>query len=315
MDPLAKQVNNIYVIDTNFAGRHDHYMSAYLVKGDKLALIDAGQPPQLEVVRAEIRAHGFSVSDIDYIFVTHCEHPDHAGNVAPLLQEAPKAVALINPVGMEALTAPDKVDWSKKVAPEFLSQQMSVVRGWQPVPPSRIRSLKDGETIDLGDGEKLTVKFTHAHQPSGLVLFEEKNHGLFIGDAIGNCFMDANSHYLLSPDKSDPIEALRVLYELNKMPWNYLYMGHYGITDQPHRILSRTITKLHLLLDMGKEYISKGQPEKIAEAYFEMMIPEVENLKLFRDEVIYRYARKHIGHQGKLFARYSQNTFGSPSAK
>jgi glyoxylase-like metal-dependent hydrolase (beta-lactamase superfamily II) len=197
MEALAKQKNNIYVIDTNFAGRLDHYQSAYLVKGDKLALIDTGQPPQLEVVRAEIRAHGFSVSDIDYIFVTHCEHPDHAGNVAPLLEESPKAVVCINPIGKKALTEPDKVDWSKKVAPEFLSQQMSVVRGWQPVPPSRIRDLSDGETIDLGDGEKLTVKFTPAHQPSGLIIFEEKNKGCFINDIVGNCFMPILTIFLV----------------------------------------------------------------------------------------------------------------------
>jgi glyoxylase-like metal-dependent hydrolase (beta-lactamase superfamily II) len=311
MDPFIKKMNNIYVIDTNFAGRLDHYMSAYLVKGDKLALVDSGQPPQLEVVRAEIRSHGFSVSDIDYIFVTHCEHPDHAGNVAPLLAEAPNAVVCINPVGVEPLTGPDKINWAERVAPEFLSQQMSVVRGWQSVPESRIRILKDGESIDLGNGEKLTVKFTHAHQPSGMVIFEEKNQGLFINDLVGNCFPDADSHYLLSPGGSDPIENLRVLEELIKYPLNYLFMGHYGITDQPYRILSRTMVKLHLMLDMGRECISNGQADLIADKYFEMMIPEVENLRLARGEVMYQYAKKHIGHQGKLYARYCKDTFGS----
>ena len=313
MDPLVKQMNNIYVIDTKFQGRFDHYMSAFLVKGDKLALIDAGQPPQLEVVRAGIKAHGFSVSDIDYIFVTHCEHPDHAGCVAPILKESPKAAVYINPIGMEVLTAPESINWAERVAPEFLSRQLAAIKGWQPVDPSRIQCLKDGDTVDLGSGEKLRVMFTPAHQPSGLVIFEEKNQGLFISDVVGNCFIDADAHYLLSPALSDHTEAIRVMKELMKVPLQYLYMGHYGITDKPQLVMSRAISKLETMLDLGRKCIREGKPEWIPGKYYETIVSELEKLKSVRGEEMYQYTQEHIIQQGKLFAKYCQEKFGPES--
>ena len=87
---FLNKYNNISVIDTNMFD-FPHYMSAYLIKGDELAMVDTGLPNQTEKVVSEIKSHGFEVSDIKYIFLTHCEHPDHAGNTAPLLEMAPGA--------------------------------------------------------------------------------------------------------------------------------------------------------------------------------------------------------------------------------
>jgi glyoxylase-like metal-dependent hydrolase (beta-lactamase superfamily II) len=87
----------MYVIDTKMWG-FDHYSSAYLVAGKEIALIDTGEPNQIEGVRAGIKAHVISMSDISYIFITHPEHMDHAGNVAPLLKDNPRGNVYINPM-------------------------------------------------------------------------------------------------------------------------------------------------------------------------------------------------------------------------
>ena len=97
----AMRADNVYVIDTKMFG-FEHYMSAFLVEGKELALIDTGLPDQLEAVRAGIKSHGFSVRDLSYIFVTH-EHQDHSGNVAPLLRENPKIQVLHSPSGLRRL--------------------------------------------------------------------------------------------------------------------------------------------------------------------------------------------------------------------
>jgi glyoxylase-like metal-dependent hydrolase (beta-lactamase superfamily II) len=310
MDPLIKQMNNIYVIDTKMFGL-DHYASAFLVKGKELAMIDTGQPKQMEAVRAGINAHGFSVSDISRIFVTHCEHPDHAGNVAALLRESPKAKVYINPIGKKIMLDPGSVDWTKLVSAELLPQYMELVRAWEPVPESRIETLEDGQEIDLGDDEKLKVMFTHGHQPSGMVIVESKNNSLFINDLVGNCFMDADAHYPLNPTKSDNIETIRVLKQLFEKEYNYLYLGHYGICDNPRKVLSQAIDKLQALLDMGRKNILAGTPELIPEEYFSMVYPELEKLKATRGEPVYKYASKHhIISQGKLFIQYCQQKYG-----
>ena len=83
----SMRADNIYAIDTKMFG-FDRYSSAFLVEGKELALVDTGLPNQLESVREGIKSHGFSISDIAYIFVTHCEHPDHSGNAGTLLRES-----------------------------------------------------------------------------------------------------------------------------------------------------------------------------------------------------------------------------------
>ena len=66
---LIVKLDNIYVIDTKMFG-FDHYCAAYLVEGKEIALIYTGLPSQHKTLRAGIKRYGFSIGDIDYIFVT-----------------------------------------------------------------------------------------------------------------------------------------------------------------------------------------------------------------------------------------------------
>jgi glyoxylase-like metal-dependent hydrolase (beta-lactamase superfamily II) len=103
---FATRADNVYMIDTHMMG-FEHYQSCYIVKGKEIVMIDAGMPPALEIVRAGIKAHGFSIQDISKIFVSHCEHPDHAGNVGAFVKENPKIKVFINPIGLEYMTHPE----------------------------------------------------------------------------------------------------------------------------------------------------------------------------------------------------------------
>jgi len=58
---------------------------AYLVKDEKLVLIDTGQhnDEAYKTLRLKLKNEGFSVSDLDEIWITH-GHPDHFGQAARL---------------------------------------------------------------------------------------------------------------------------------------------------------------------------------------------------------------------------------------
>ena len=75
----------------------------------------------------------------------------------------------------------------------------------EPVPPSRIRYLNDGDVFDLGNGEKLKIIFAPGHQPGGTVFFAEKTKGLFIDDLVGNNMPDAEdgAAFMITPPGSD----------------------------------------------------------------------------------------------------------------
>src|SRR4030042_1924162 len=109
------RLDNIYLIDTKMFG-FEHYMSAYLVEGKEIALIDTGVPASWDALCNGIKAHGFSLADISHVFVTH-EHPAHIGNVSKILKESPRANVYMNPAGEKALS-----DWSdpkKKETDQF----------------------------------------------------------------------------------------------------------------------------------------------------------------------------------------------------
>lgn len=302
---FLERLDNICVIDTNMFNL-PQYMSAYIVKGREVGLVDTGLPSQLEAVRASIKACGINISDITYIFVTH-EHSDHIGNVGPLLREAPKASVYINPLALEQLTHPR--DASKAMAQEkFRSDQVAKMGVMEPVPKARIRFLKDGEVIDLGNGERLKVIFTPGHQPAGIVLLEENNRGLFINDLVGNYFADADAHYCLNSTGVNHIEGIKSLQRLIDLPVKYLYLGHYGIVDRPREVMARAIANMEELLSIGRKYIKEGKPELIAEKAFQAMLPELEKLRKTRGEALYKYSTQdHVGRQVHLFAQWCQD--------
>lgn len=303
---LAMRLNNIYVIDTKMFD-FDNYCAAYLVEGKELALIDTGLPTQIEAVRAGINAHGFSISDISYIFITH-PHLDHCGNAAPFLRESPGANVYVHPAGLTDLIDPS-IDLAKRK--EVLPPAMAAGFGeMEPVPPSRIRYLNEGDVFDLGDGEKLRIISAPGHHPGGIVILEEKNQGLFINDLVGNYLPDADAHYPLNPPSSDPIQAIESIKKLIDLPVAYLYLGHYGICQRPKEVMERAINCMQQLLDIGRKCISEGKPEIIANKVFEMMLPELEKLRPVRGEVMYNYAtHEHVSSQVQLFAKYCRERF------
>jgi len=304
---LIERLDNIYTIDTNM-WNFDRYMSAFLVAGKEIALIDTGEPNKLEPVLTGIKKTGYSVSDISYIFCGHCEHADHAGNVAPILRLAPRAGVYINPVGFQSLLDPNKEIARKRALdnPEVAAMRTDM----EPVPASRIQKMKDGDTLDLGNGEKLTVYFTPGHQPSGITLYEHKHRGLFINDLVGNCFPDADAHYPISPLCSDFQNSIESLERLLSLQVDYLYLGHYGITDQPYPIMKKAIAMMQGLLDMGKAYVHAGKSGQIAARMLEMLDPEIKKLGTARGEKLYKYATgNHQRTQSQFFTQYCINKF------
>ncbi len=297
----VNRADNVYLIDTKQFG-YDHYGSAYIVKGKEIALIDTGLPNQLETVRAGIKAHGFSISDISYIFITH-GHGDHYGNVAPLLRESPKAKVYIHPAAEQYLIDPlGEIDRIKGLLLPKMIARFGVA---EPVMPSDIRYLNDGDVFDLGDGEKLRIFFAPGHQPSGIVILEEKNMGLFINDLVGNYFADADFSMILTPYGSDVIQSMKSLNKLMEIPITRLFLGHFGISDAPQMVIKRALEGMQRLLDIGAQCIAEGKPEEIESRITASKLPEAKKLLKPRGKVLYEYTLEElIPHQSTSFAKY-----------
>ena len=307
-------VGNIYLLDTNFFG-FPKFNAAYVIKGtEKNVLIDTGDANTVENTKAELARVGLTIQDIDYIFVTHCEHPDHSGNVGAFATENPNIKVFINPVGEEYLVHPEiEAAERLRMCPPGMGDRFGKMT---PLNPDQIYRLTDGETIDIGDGDSLTVTFTPGHQPSGVVIHEKKQNLLFINDLAGQYFDEFGVTLILSPDKSNCNDAFKYLTEISKNHYDWLALGHYGFSDHPDRVMQLALSRMEHMLGMAKELDEAGKLDELRSTMYKYIVePEIDKIKRLREESFYVYYRDELGpNLCNGFARFYDRTLGKEVA-
>lgn len=144
-------------------------LNSYLVKGDRIALIDlvrdwGGAPAALEAGLAEA---GVALTDVDYLVLNHLE-PDHTGWLADFRRINPKVKILATAKGAD------------------------LVRNFYKVEEG-IEAVKTGDSLDLGAGMVLSfVETPNVHWPETMATFEPSSGTLFSCDAFGGFGMLGN---------------------------------------------------------------------------------------------------------------------------
>jgi len=136
--------------------------NVYLIKADKIAIIDTGTGFYSDSLIKEI-----GTENIDYIILTH-EHFDHCGGVKAL-KEISNAKVMAHKNASETLEK--GLDWSASL---FNAVQPKI---------SIDRKLDDSDTIDLGN-VILKVIYTPGHSKGSMCLYDEGSKSLFSGDTI-----------------------------------------------------------------------------------------------------------------------------------
>lgn len=129
-----------------------HGLSALLVDtGQGLALFDGGLPESAPVIEANIRALGFRLHEVKWIFNSHA-HADHAGGIAALARDSgAQVLASFGGAAAMALGGADRDDPQYGSAPAY--------------PPVRgVRVVHDGQTVRLGN-VAVTAHYTPGHTP------------------------------------------------------------------------------------------------------------------------------------------------------
>jgi flavorubredoxin len=138
-------------------------LNSYVVKGEKTALIDlvrdwTDAPGQLAGCLSSI---GLSFAKIDYLILNHLE-PDHTGWLNEFREQNPGAEIIATPKGCKLIQSFYKVD-------------------------TGLRSVKDGDTLDLGADRTLRFFETpNIHWPETMVTWEALSGILFTCDAFGS---------------------------------------------------------------------------------------------------------------------------------
>jgi glyoxylase-like metal-dependent hydrolase (beta-lactamase superfamily II) len=216
------------IIDTKMHGG-EGVTAAFVVSGEKTALVETGPKTSVEHVKAGLRDAG--VDRLDWIVVTHI-HLDHAGAAGTLLQHFPDATVAVHTIGAPHLTDPAKL-WSS--ASRIYGDAMEQLWGGiDPIPEERIRALEDGDKIDLG-GRSLEAVETPGHAYHHHAFLDDATGILFTGDALGVRLPNVG---IVRPATPPPewhvAKAIESIERIKALDPSSLWLTHFGPHDRGH---------------------------------------------------------------------------------
>jgi glyoxylase-like metal-dependent hydrolase (beta-lactamase superfamily II) len=195
-------VSEPITIDVRMHG-HEGLTAAFLVSGEKTALIETGPKSTVQHVVRGLDEVG--IDHLDYIIVTHV-HLDHAGAAGTLAAQWPAATVAVHGIGAPHLAEPSRL-W-KSAARIYGDDMERLWGGIDPVPRERILSLSDGDRIDLG-GRVLQAFDTPGHAYHHHAFLDDATGALFAGDGLGVLLQDVGLVRPATPPPEFNLEAAK----------------------------------------------------------------------------------------------------------
>ncbi len=164
--------DHIHAIKIPFAVS-TRFVYAYLIYGKKICMVDSGISSAKEKILGYLKQTGRAPEEINLIVQTH-SHADHIGLSAEIKKISGCKVAAH---GTEQVWIEDiEEQYRRRPTPTFRSYvQDSTKVDWL---------AKDGDLLDLGNGENLKVIHTPGHSPGSISLVYPADGALFSGDTV-----------------------------------------------------------------------------------------------------------------------------------
>lgn len=222
---------DLFYVDT---GMYDtaEYGAVYILAGEQSAVIDTGIGQRHDQILDALESVGIAPEELDVIAPTHV-HLDHAGGAGHLARDCPNATVVVHERGARHLVDPSRLVAGTKAA---VGDQWKLYGEPRPVPEDRIRTLTDGDTVDLGDHE-LRTHHAPGHAPHQVVFEDPANDAVFTADAAGIYVPTLDAVRETSPPPDFDLERclsdLELLESLD--PETFLY-AHYGPAPSGDRL-------------------------------------------------------------------------------
>lgn len=150
----------IHILDLHFLEKTEA-IAAFLVVGKTgVSLVETGAHSTFPQLETEVKKHGFQISDIKKVFLSHI-HFDHAG-AAWAIAEQSGAQIFVHPKGLPHLAAPEKLYNSAR---QIYGSDMERLWGeMRAIPENQLVAPAHGEIIESGG-----VHFRAWHTPGHAV--------------------------------------------------------------------------------------------------------------------------------------------------
>jgi glyoxylase-like metal-dependent hydrolase (beta-lactamase superfamily II) len=212
----------IHTIDLKFQGRTGAIAAYLITHKNGVILVECGPGSTIPELAAGLNNHGYSVSDISDVLLTHI-HLDHAGASGWLARQG--ANIHVHPVGAPHLAEPSKLLTS---AGRIYGDQMAPLWGeFLPVPKDQITIHQDQEVIEIDDLD-FRVLETPGHASHHFAYLHERV--CFCGDIGGVRVAGVRLIRLpMAPPEFQPRKWRQSLEKLRQEEISHLLPTHFGV--------------------------------------------------------------------------------------
>jgi len=254
--PAGTGTARVHTIDAHMHGK-EHNLSCYFLPGERPTLVEPGPESSLDNVVAGLDRLGVGPADLAWIVVTHV-HLDHGGGAGKLAARFPNATVVVHEQGARHLHSPDRLVASATRV--YGEENMAMLWGsMTPVPVERLRSVDEGDTIDLGGGRVLEVMYTPGHAKHLMCLVDSGTGGVFVGDAVGITL--PHSHLVrptVPPPDIDPDLIVSQLERLQRRGVTSINFAHFGIDHDVDAMLDQAIRRVRRWDEITAEAVADG---------------------------------------------------------
>jgi glyoxylase-like metal-dependent hydrolase (beta-lactamase superfamily II) len=229
---------------------------AYLVRGEKTALIDAGTAAGAPRLLAAL-----SGLHLDYVFLTHL-HLDHAGGAGHIARAHPEAIFVVHAKGVRHLIDPERLAAGVRASSPALAPQYGNPLA---IDSRRVVACADQERYTLGHDVALTAIETPGHAPHHVCYFESGSRVLFVGDAVGHHAVPVDLP-LTVPPRFDPEASRASLARLSRLQPKLLAYAHYGLAGDAPTLLESYPRRVEEWLARVDALRKDLEPEAVADA-------------------------------------------------
>jgi len=235
----------IHTIDLNFMGFPGTIASYLIPHAYGAILIECGPSTSLPALLAGLKVHGFSVSNVTDVLLTHI-HLDHAGSAGWLARHGVRIH--VHPAGAPHLRDPEKLLASAR---RIYGDQMESLWGeFLPVPPDMLSVPQNGGDIEVG-GLNFRAIDTPGHADHHFVYVLEDL--CFSGDIGGVRLMNSRHLRLPMPPPDFHLGRWRLsLRRLCELPIRRIAPTHFGIyedADWHLKALGQTLDEVESWID------------------------------------------------------------------
>jgi glyoxylase-like metal-dependent hydrolase (beta-lactamase superfamily II) len=254
MATVDRLADDLFIIDTQYRGQ-TRSVGAFVLLGERPALLETGAGVTIDNVLDGIRAIGLDPGSLAAIAVTHI-HLDHAGATGALVRRYPHLDVYVHPIG-----APHIIDPSKLIASarRLYGDELDTLLGEpQPVPADRVHAVGDGGEIVLGS-RRLVAYDTPGHARHHLAFFDPARGDLFTGDAAGVAL--PGSRYVRPPTPPPELDVPAwdaTIERLRSLGAARLLLTHYGPHTWVESLFDDLRDRLHASVDLVARALAAG---------------------------------------------------------